>query len=681
MNYFENLSGWLNMPIKESALEVATLRLDELIDVNSDGSKASKNFSNDYINYWLHKIYLKIRSMKSIAAQADSIENVGNEVVEKFSKIEQKCTTYKQDFAEYVIVFSAEKSSHYGNGFIDKMQNYSVNKEISVYPLFSFSDAGAEQEYNQRHEYFVVFPLQYSGKYYYDPMSIEYLNNIAIHLINSTTLSQNKKFLISFDFVVRFSTEDKKRFFRSFIRSILLSYCHNYMIKLENINLYLESKEDVKSFNRELINIIQLIKYNSVLNTIKDWSEFFEKHPYKLDGRLKKQKAKDEQEKIIPSSKFVHFDPIIDIDLPDTLQGRVKTKSKVYKNFLSHINIAAESEINILLLGETGVGKGELAKQIHQTSIRKDKPLIAVNCAAIPDSLIESELFGSLKGTFTDSKKDKIGKIEAAKGGVLFLDEIGNAPLNVQQKILTFVQSKKFHPVGSEGVEKEVDVRIFFATNKKPEELVSSGQMLDDFYFRIIEPNYTVPALRERVEDIPEFVNHFIQVYQTKIEWQLKPTADAISRMCELNWPGNIRQLENTIIKLFLNCKARRVNEFNAEDVNEVISDSVFYDQKSVINNYEISFNKLFNNYLMRRDQFNKIEFYQQNQKSNVNQKHNPHSFLKLIVEPIAANHYKTLNLHKTKASKILGLDGCNGDNSLLDQRARLYPKIKEYFK
>lgn len=681
MNYFENLSGWMNNPIKQSALEIATLRLDQLMDFNSDRSKPARKFADDYIIYWLREIYLKIVSLQSIAAQADSIETIGDELIEKYSKIEQEHGTDRESFADFTIVFSAEKSSHYRNNFINKMKYYSRNKEITIYNHFLFSNAGSEMEYNQRQDYFIVFPLPYSGKYYYDPMSIEYLNNIAIHLINCTVLSLNKKFLISFDFVSNFKTDDKKRFFRSFIRSILISYSDNFKINLKNIKIYLELKDDVKLFNRELINIIQLIKYNSTFNTIKDWNVFFEKHPYKLEGKLREEQSIDEPIKSNSGTKFVNNLPIKDIELPTTLQGKVKTKSPVFRQFLSYINVAAESEINILLLGETGVGKGELANQIHQTSLRKDKPFVALNCAAIPDSLIDSELFGSIKGAYTDSKKDKMGKIEAANGGVLFLDEIGNAPLTVQQKILTFIQSKKFHPVGSEAVEKEVDVRIFFATNKQPEELVSSGQMLADFYFRIIEPNYTVPALRERSEDIPEFINYFIQVYQTKIKWQLKPTPDARSRMCELNWPGNIRQLENAILKLFLNCKARKVNEFNAEDVNEVISDSVSFDQKSIINNYEISYNKLFDNYLMRRDQLKKIEYDQENQTTKVYQKQNQHSFLKLIVEPIAANHYKTLSLNKIEASKILGLDGSNGENSLLDQKALLYYKIKEYFK
>lgn len=681
MNYFENLSKWISIPIKESGLEIATIKLDQLVDLNLENVKAGKLMFG-YSLHWIYSIFEKIQFKKSIMGQSEIAEDYSIKMIENFRKLEQTLVTYDNNSFDYLVAFSSKQGKPSDNAFIKKLIQLSVTKNLTVEHPFLYTNALANwQKQINSTTYSIIFQIPYTGRYQYEQNEAEYFNNLLAHLENHTAQKHNKKFLFAFEFLKDLSESNKKQFFRSFIRSMLMNNLFYDKIDFENIFIYLESKKDEKIFNKALIELTQLFKYHSIENEYITWEDFWKYHPYRYENKLPVKIRNDKFQSANRKEHFKEYFPVEQIKLPDTIQGRVKTKSPVFQKFLSHINIAAESEINILLLGETGVGKGELVKQIHLTSSRKDKPFISVNCAAIPDTLIESELFGHVKGAFTGAMKDKKGKIEAADGGILFLDEIANAPLTVQQKILTFIQSKKFYPVGSEADEKEVDVRIFFATNKKPEELVSGGQMLDDFYYRIIEPNYTVPALRERAEDIPEFINYFIQVYQTKIKWQLKPTPDAKSRMCELNWPGNIRQLENAILKLFLNCKARRVNEFNAEDVNEVISEPVSFDHKSIIKNYEISYNKLFDNYLMRRDQLKKIEYDRENQTTKLYQKQNQHSFLKLIIEPIAANHYKTLSLNKIDASKVLGLDGNNGENSLLDQKALLYYKIKEYFK
>lgn len=201
----------------------------------------------------------------------------------------------------------------------------------------------------------------------------------------------------------------------------------------------------------------------------------------------------------------------------------------------------------VLILGESGTGKGVLAEFIHYNSPRKDKPFISINCSAIPEHLLESELFGYKKGAFTGAVSDKKGLIEMAHGGTLFLDEIGDMPLNLQAKILKFLESGEFIPLG-DTVKKQVDVRVIAATNKDLEELIKEGKFREDLYYRLNVIEIKIPPLRERKEDIPALVYFFIDKLSKEHGKKIKGiTSEALSCLINYDWPGNVRELKNVI--------------------------------------------------------------------------------------------------------------------------------------
>ncbi len=201
----------------------------------------------------------------------------------------------------------------------------------------------------------------------------------------------------------------------------------------------------------------------------------------------------------------------------------------------------------ILILGESGTGKGVLAEFIHNNSPRQDKPFISINCSAIPENLLESELFGYKKGAFTGAVTDKKGLIELAHGGTLFLDEIGDMPLNLQAKLLKFLETGEFIPLG-DTIKKQVDVRILSATNKNLEDLIKEGKFREDLYFRLNVIEIRIPPLRERREDIPALVYFLIEKLAREHGKEIKGiTNDALSFLINYDWPGNVRELKNVL--------------------------------------------------------------------------------------------------------------------------------------
>lgn len=222
-------------------------------------------------------------------------------------------------------------------------------------------------------------------------------------------------------------------------------------------------------------------------------------------------------------------------------------KSKAMEQVFRMMGKVLNNDITVLLLGETGTGKELVARAIHHNGWRKQKRFVPVNCGAIPENLIESELFGHKKGAFTGAVSDKKGLIETAHGGTLFLDEVGELPLNMQVKFLRFLQDKQFTPVG-EVRTREADVRIVAATNQNLEEAVHRKQFREDLFYRLNVIHIRIPPLRERKKDIPILVQHFLSQYSNKLE---KPVtgvnAEAMERLMAYHWPGNVRELENTI--------------------------------------------------------------------------------------------------------------------------------------
>ncbi|WP_178984918.1 PAS domain S-box protein [Winogradskyella helgolandensis] len=221
--------------------------------------------------------------------------------------------------------------------------------------------------------------------------------------------------------------------------------------------------------------------------------------------------------------------------------------SEEFSNVLTEIEKVAPTNATVLLLGESGTGKELLARAIHNISARNKKPLIKVNCAAIPRELLESELFGHKKGSFTGAFSDKIGKFELADQGTLFLDEIGELPLDMQPKILRFLQEGEIEVVGGVGT-KKLDVRVIAATNRNLKEEIKHKRFREDLYFRLHVFPVNVPSLRERKDDIPLLVEHFVDKFNKEYGKNIKYIADeAMRKLKNYNWPGNIRELENLI--------------------------------------------------------------------------------------------------------------------------------------
>jgi DNA-binding NtrC family response regulator len=217
------------------------------------------------------------------------------------------------------------------------------------------------------------------------------------------------------------------------------------------------------------------------------------------------------------------------------------------QKLLDKVEKVAVRDTSVLITGESGTGKELIAQAVHYNSPRKDQPFVAINCGAIPDSVLESELFGHKKGSFTGADSDKEGLIKAADGGTLFLDEIGNLPLNVQKTLLRFLQEQEFRRIGDTQPTR-VDVRLISATNSDLSREVEQGEFREDLFYRLNVINLHLPPLRERRADIPLLAAHFIEAQNTKFNTSIKGlSVDAQRAASEFSWPGNIRQLKNVI--------------------------------------------------------------------------------------------------------------------------------------
>ncbi|NLA92636.1 MAG: sigma 54-interacting transcriptional regulator [Spirochaetales bacterium] len=227
--------------------------------------------------------------------------------------------------------------------------------------------------------------------------------------------------------------------------------------------------------------------------------------------------------------------------------GEIETNSEAMRRILSMVPAVAPSSSTLLILGESGTGKEVLARTIHQSSNQKEGPFIAVNCGALPDTLLESELFGYRKGAFTGAHQDKPGRFALAKGGTLFLDEIGDISEAMQVKLLRVLQEKQYEPLGSRKSEKS-DARIICATNRDLEALVKEGKFRQDLYYRINIISLTIPPLRERKEDIPLLATQFLSRYNILNNKGVKSFSAAVyAQFYAYDWPGNIRELENAV--------------------------------------------------------------------------------------------------------------------------------------
>jgi DNA-binding NtrC family response regulator len=284
--------------------------------------------------------------------------------------------------------------------------------------------------------------------------------------------------------------------------------------------------------------------------------------------------------------------------------------------------------VNVLIVGESGTGKEMIARAIHQNSARAARSFIPINCAAIPETLLESELFGYVRGAFTDARKDRRGLFQAANGGLLFLDEISEIPLSLQAKLLRVIEDKEVRPLGTNQSEK-VDARLVSACNRDPELLVQEGRFRQDLYYRLNVIRIDLPPLRERAEDVPILIEHFMRKFSDQIHRKLDGIEpEALDALTNYHWPGNVRELEHTIERAVLLGKEARIGLQDFPSSLVARNDNVLPLADAVAKSYTLK--DLEKEYIMR------------------------------VMETVGGN--------KTEAAKTLGVD-----------RTTLYRKLEEY--
>jgi transcriptional regulator with GAF, ATPase, and Fis domain len=233
------------------------------------------------------------------------------------------------------------------------------------------------------------------------------------------------------------------------------------------------------------------------------------------------------------------------------LNAELIGSSSQLRELQEEIERVSQSDAKVLVTGESGVGKELVARAIHEGSHRSREPFVPINCAGLPETLLESELFGHVKGSFTGAYRDKPGKLEFADRGTVFLDEVGEMTLRMQGLLLRFLETGELQKVGSDRTSGRVDVRTIAATNRDLRAMIADGRFREDLFYRLNVIHLVVPPLRERREDIPGLVGHFLQRFSKNGSAHVKGIApDALTALCEYPWPGNVRELENAIERL-----------------------------------------------------------------------------------------------------------------------------------
>jgi DNA-binding NtrC family response regulator len=302
--------------------------------------------------------------------------------------------------------------------------------------------------------------------------------------------------------------------------------------------------EETLSIFPETIVII-MTAYGNIQKTVeamRSGAYDFVPKPFQLD-ELVMRVEKGLQERNLKSENILLRSELHEKYQPSSLVGNSPAMQQIYRM----ATVVADKPSTILITGETGTGKELVARAIHYSGPRKNQPLVCVNCGAIPSSLLEDELFGHVKGAFTGAHQHRIGRFEQANHGTLFLDEVGNMPLDLQVKLLRVLQEREFQKVGGTNTIK-VEVRIIAATNVDLLERVKKGEFRDDLYYRLNVIPITIPPLRQRREDIPLLVSHFVKKFCGEQHQPLKQVSHAaLKQLVLFDWPGNVRQVENAL--------------------------------------------------------------------------------------------------------------------------------------
>jgi DNA-binding NtrC family response regulator len=292
---------------------------------------------------------------------------------------------------------------------------------------------------------------------------------------------------------------------------------------------------------------VKAIKEGATDFVVKPWDN--NKLIISLQAAYKLRQTKIENKKLRDRQKQINKGIINQSD-------RLIGKSQPIEKVLQIIKKVARTDANVLVVGENGTGKELIVKEIHNNSRRADEAFINIDIGTITETLFESEMFGHVKGSFTDAKEDKTGWFETASGGTLFLDEIGNLSLTMQSKLLTAIQNRVVYKVGSK-TPIPFNIRLVCATNKKLEEMVSKNLFREDLYYRINTIVIEIPPLRDRGEDIILLAEHFLKEYAGKYEkFQLKFSSKTLDKLLKYNWPGNVRELRHTIEKAVILCES-----------------------------------------------------------------------------------------------------------------------------
>ncbi|MFK2825568.1 sigma 54-interacting transcriptional regulator [Bacillus sp. B190/17] len=319
--------------------------------------------------------------------------------------------------------------------------------------------------------------------------------------------------------------------------------------------------------NKQFINTVQVTKNNQKLLVSGDYItdekgeiEFIVTHARTISEALNMNMELEKAEELLQRYKNQIRQMIHQKNKEQVVEPFVG-KSKAFHSALEWLEKVADVDTTVLITGETGVGKSVFAQKIHQLSNRRDKPFVHLNCGAIPESLIESELFGYKKGAFTGANNNgKIGLIAAAENGVLFLDEISELPLHLQSKLLLFLQDKTYIPIGDSQVH-QADVRIIAGTNANLLEMTKTGQFRADLYYRLNILPLTIPPLRKRREDIVPLLDFFLKKYNNKYQKEHILSGTLIKILYNYDWPGNIRELENLLERLVITASNKVINE------------------------------------------------------------------------------------------------------------------------